>query len=80
VFIVYKAVPGTSAKGSRYKPLLSDGFDYLCPDCGGYGTVPHKGKQVECPFCSGHCTISFEDPRVKNQGRKHSSTGQAKEE
>lgn len=61
----YQPVEGSYASGSKYKPLQTDGFDILCPDCGGYATVPHKGQQVECSFCSGKGHISLEDPRVK---------------
>jgi RecJ-like exonuclease len=58
--------PAMFAKGSKYGPLQSDGFDYLCPDCGGYGYLPND---PECGFCSGVGTIPLDDKRVKARGQ-----------
>jgi DnaJ-class molecular chaperone len=53
--------PPMKAIGSEYFPLLTDGHDYLCPTCGGYGVALDKGP---CKFCDGLQTISLSDPRV----------------
>ena len=50
------------AKGSKCGPLQSDGYDYLCPDCGGYGYIADKNSK--CDFCSGFGTIKLNDERV----------------
>jgi len=50
------------ARGSIYGPLQTDGFDYLCPDCGGYGYICDSNKK--CGFCEGNGTISLDDPRL----------------
>lgn len=46
--------------GSIYGPLQSDGWVYLCPDCGGYGSVP-KGP---CRLCGTTGEIFLHDARV----------------
>jgi hypothetical protein len=43
--------------------LQTDGFDYLCPQCGGYGTVL-EGKMT-CPCCMRKRIIRRYDPRVQ---------------
>lgn len=52
--------PRMWAKGSEYGPLQTDGYVYLCPDCGGYGEV---GKSA-CSFCLGNGIIELWDERV----------------
>lgn len=52
---------GVYAKGTEYGPLLTDGHAYLCPDCGGHGTVP-GGKK--CAYCKGVGEIALTDARV----------------
>jgi DnaJ-class molecular chaperone len=56
------AVPNVWAKGSKYGRLQTDGFNYLCPECGGYGTVPPD--QTKCDFCDGKETIPLDDKRI----------------
>ena len=63
----FKAEHGTYAIGSAYGPLLTDGHEYLCPDCGGYGTMPTSCDKYEgalCEFCDGNGVISLHDLRV----------------
>jgi DnaJ-class molecular chaperone len=60
---------GMWAEGSTYGPLQSNGIDYLCPQCGGYG----KCSGQDCEFCNGVGTIALNDPRIrsnKNRNRK----------
>lgn len=57
------ASPEVLAAGSQFGPLQTDGHNYLCPDCGGYGTVPPD--RTKCPFCDGKQTIPLDDERVK---------------
>lgn len=54
-------ITSVRAKGTEYGPLLTDGYAYLCPDCGGYGTIHHKKK---CLYCKGIGEIPLNDPRV----------------
>ena len=60
------------SKKGQYKPvdkwvrasntrLQSDGFDYLCPLCGGYGWVDLNRK---CEYCNGRGNIPLDDSRV----------------
>jgi hypothetical protein len=53
--------PKMWAKGSSYGPLLTDGYNYLCPECGGYGYLPTEKK---CSFCNGEKVIPLDDKRV----------------
>lgn len=53
--------PSKWAAGSKYGPLQTDGTDYLCPDCGGYGKALDGGK---CGFCKGKETIPLDDKRI----------------
>lgn len=51
--------------GTKYGPLQTDGFSFLCPDCGGYGMVPGKaGSTVGCKFCGADGVIALDDARV----------------
>ena len=49
------------ATGTKYGPLLSNGIDYLCPDCGGYGFTPDADV---CSYCDGKKSIPLDDKRV----------------
>ena len=59
---------GLMAAGTEYGPLLTDGYAYCCPECGGHGTYPPGN---DCPYCGGDGEISLDDPRVlpKETGR-----------
>ena len=57
------AVPHVFARGSKYGPLQTDGFTYLCPDCGGYGYIADKDNQ--CLFCKSNGTIPIDDSRIR---------------
>jgi DnaJ-class molecular chaperone len=50
------------AEGSTYSPLLSNGKEYLCPDCGGYGLIYGV---LKCNFCDGAGVIALDDKRLK---------------
>ena len=52
------------AKGSKYGNLQSDGHNYLCPDCGGYGFL--LDTDSKCSFCNGNGTIALDDDRVSD--------------
>ena len=60
------------AEGSDAAALQSDGFNYLCPECGGYGQVPtyrkhiNKSGQKTCVFCKGSGYMDLTDSRVKD--------------
>ena len=54
-----------NAKGSKYGNLQSDGCDYLCPDCGGYGYL--LDIDSKCSFCNGKGTIELDDERVSDE-------------
>ncbi|MBT8449109.1 MAG: hypothetical protein KJO69_05440 [Gammaproteobacteria bacterium] len=51
----------TKAVGSKYG-LQTNGKDYLCPECGGYGQL--YGVKT-CKYCKGKGVIALDDPRVK---------------
>jgi DnaJ-class molecular chaperone len=53
--------PKMQAKGSVFSPLQTDGHNYLCPECGGYGYVP---KNPSCAFCDGSGLLELTDTRV----------------
>jgi len=55
-------IPHVFAEGSVYGPLQTDGFDYLCPDCGGYGFI--LDKNATCEFCKGEGIIPLNDKRI----------------
>ena len=42
--------------------LQTDGFDFLCPQCGGYKKI---FGQYSCEYCIGLGVISFDDGRIK---------------
>ena len=52
-------------KGCMYGPMQESDEDYLCPHCGGYGTVCEieTGKNV-CKFCNGSGAIQKNDQRI----------------
>lgn len=54
--------------GSQYFPLLVSDEDVLCPDCGGYGTVPDgiplSRGSLGCRVCLGRGRLPFDDPRI----------------
>lgn len=54
------------AIGSEYGPLLTDGTEYLCPDCGGWGHV--NGTALvpgdKCEYCEGFGTLPLNDARI----------------
>ena len=52
--------PPVWAEGSKYGPLLSDGRDLLCPDCGGYGRCGWEW----CDFCEGRGVLDVGDARL----------------
>ena len=69
------------AIGTKHGPLQSDGCDYLCPDCGGYGFVSGRmttwfvsgrmmtsllKEQLFCQYCNGIGSIPLDDKRVVN--------------
>lgn len=56
-------VPNTYARGSKYA-LLTDGHTYLCPECGGYGSIFHGDVNKLCGFCDGRGTIELTDARI----------------
>ena len=56
------ANPNVWANGSKYGRLLTDGYNYLCPECGGYGTVPPN--RTRCAFCDGNQTLPMDDERI----------------
>ena len=57
----YFTIDNVYAHGSNYGPLLSNGKEYLCPDCGGYKSYENHKM---CPFCKGKGTISLRDKRI----------------
>ena len=57
--------PETWAKGSEFGPLQCDGYDYLCPECGGYGYL--YNKDARCGFCKGVGRIALDDPRLTTE-------------
>ena len=56
----YLIITNKYAIGSKYGPLLTDEYNYLCPECGGYGMV----FNTKCEYCNGIGSISLEDERV----------------
>ena len=58
------AIPYVWATGSKYGSLQTDGFDYLCPDCGGYGY--NCNIDPKCGFCKGIGVITLTDSRIVN--------------
>lgn len=63
----YQVIPdNVYLRGSDYGPMQCDGFSYLCPQCGGYASVPGDGPGTEprrCPCCR-NGTIALDDPRI----------------
>ena len=56
------------ASGTTYNPLQTDGETYLCPECGGYGTVPGEAmSNVKCDYCKGNGWIALNDERIINR-------------
>ena len=55
------AKPRVWAEGSEYGPLQTNGIDYLCPECGGYGYTPNEKT---CSFCKGEEVIPLDDNRI----------------
>lgn len=70
----YRPIEGSYASGSKYKPLQTDGYNILCPECGGYGYLAGDSsgsiyltaslpKSLTCTFCyQGY--IPLDDERV----------------
>jgi hypothetical protein len=59
----YRSFEGSYAIGSKYAPLQTDGYDILCPECGGYGYIMDKKVMIVCTFCyQGY--IPLDDERV----------------
>ena len=50
---------------NRHTMLQTDGYDYLCPECGGYGYI--HSIDDRCMFCSGMGVIALNDSRIKEQ-------------
>ena len=57
--------PPRWAKGCTFGPLQSDGFAYLCPECGGYGYL--YDRDATCDFCKGKASIPLDDPRITDK-------------
>lgn len=57
----FRTIDGFRAKGSAYG-LLSDGYDWLCPECGGYGKI---GVKKKCRYCKGKGTFPLNDKRIE---------------
>jgi hypothetical protein len=62
-------IPHRFARGATYcgVPLQSDGQEFLCPDCGGYGYVADDNCGT-CPYCVGTGALPLHDQRV-TEGR-----------
>ena len=52
--------PRKRAEGSRFRTLMECGENFLCPECGGYGTYDYK----PCSFCSGKGVLEKDDSRI----------------
>ena len=59
----YKLTDDKYLNGSKYGPLQSDGVDYLCPECGGYGFVGDYRYRYRCRICKGDGIIALDDVR-----------------
>jgi DnaJ-class molecular chaperone len=56
----YKLTDDKYINESKYGPLQSNGIDYLCPECGGYGFIDDD----RCSICNGSGIIALDDVRV----------------
>ena len=65
----FTSTENTFAKGSNYGPLQSDGYSYLCPECGGYGFVADDNAGT-CKFCNGTGELALTDERIHEEGGK----------
>jgi hypothetical protein len=61
-FRYHENTPPKYALGSNYGPLQTDGTDYLCPECGGYGWT--QCGNVCCAFCGGSGILDMADSRI----------------
>jgi len=51
--------------GCKYGPMQENDVDFLCPQCGGYGTT--VGLEKVCSFCNGTGNIQKTDPRITTE-------------
>lgn len=58
-------------EGIPYAALQSNGDHYLCPQCGGYGSVPSSDT---CPTCKGTCQVALDDKRVTSKKPEPTTT------